>query len=503
MGVASKIVDLRPRHRALGLVRVSMEKDGGTSPEIQRHAIQSYADTHGIEVVGWVEGVDERKYSGSRAKSMWWPKLDASIDRMEAGEIDTIIVWKFSRTARNRLKWALLIDRVDRVGGEMLSATEPVESDTASGKLHRGMMGEFNAYYADMMSESWRETHMRRRRAGLTAEGGPRYGYIKQDDGTYVPHPEEAQLLAQMYRRYLAGDGFTKIAVWLNRAGHTTRNGHSWGRVPLTHLLDSGFAAGMIIHRHTTKDGKRDWRMSTATYYPGAHPALISPEEWDEYVARRRQAPEPSRVIGAKYMLTGMIFCGDCGAPMHVGNSGLKDYKCSRANQRRDVPGMYMARELVERRVREWVTELAADIDGLAAIAAKQRERKVIQLDNVQTLDRKITDVREQLGRITVRWSAKKMPDAAYDAAAAQLDAELTALEERRRAAAPRARVEVDPTKMILDLDRDWDDLLVEERRKMLRSLIRQVRIVKPVRLGAGVWRERVQIEPVWEAPVG
>ena len=45
--------------RALGLVRVSKERDGMVSPEVQRHAISDYATARGYQINGWLEGLDE------------------------------------------------------------------------------------------------------------------------------------------------------------------------------------------------------------------------------------------------------------------------------------------------------------------------------------------------------------------------------------------------------------------------------------------------------------
>ena len=491
-----------PPKRAIGLIRVSMEKDGGTSPEVQRYAIEQHAAARDYKIVDWVEGVEESKYSGSRRSSAWWPKLDSAISRLEAGECDVLVVWKFSRVGRQRLRWAVALDRVDVAGGSIESATEANDA-TPSGRFARGMLGEMNAYQAELIGETWREAHARRRRAGLPSDGGPRYGYDKQDDGTYAQNAAEAPILAEMYRRYLRGEGFTRIVQWLNTSGHPTKNGSDWSRVTVTHLLDAGFGAGKIIHRGTKKGGLRDWRISAATFYDGTHEAVITDQEWEAYKARRIEAPLPPQVVEPKYPLTGLIFCGDCGAPMHVGNQGLKDYKCSRAAQRRDVPGMYMTRALVEQRVREWLGHLAHDVDLLAAIDAQERERRVIQLDTVAAIDRKIADITERLGRITVKWAGGDMPDTAYDAAAKQLDAELASLKDRRAQATPTPRLEIDPRTLAMNLAGDWDALTVLEQRNLLRALIARVEIHKPPRQGTGVWRERVHVVPVWDPAVG
>lgn len=483
------------RHRAVLYLRQSTYREESISLELQEQAGRDYCARMGYDVVA-VEA--DPGISGRTWKR---PAVQRVMGMLENGGADVVVLWRWSRLSRNRRDWAVAADRADLAGCTIESATEPNDA-TAAGRFARGVMTELAAFESERIGEQWKETHDRRRRLGLPADGGPRYGYDKMPDGSYQPNSIEGPLLAEMYRRYLHGEGFTRIVQWLNQSGHPTKKGSRWSRVVVTHLLDAGFGAGKIIQRPTQGD-KRDWRIREATFHQGAHTPVITADQWDAYVARRLDAPAAAAVVEPKYVLTGIVFCDDCGAPMHVGNQGLKDYKCSRATQLRDVPGMYMTRALVEQRVQEWVSDLAADVDRRAELLAKRRERRVVQLDNVATLDRKITDLRTRLGRITVRWSSGGMPDAAYDAAVAQLDADLAALVERRRRAAPTDRVEVDPQKIAGDLAADWDDLSVIARRNMLRALIYQVRIQKPTRQGTGVWRDRVVIVPSWAAPVG
>lgn len=491
---ARPVARLRAK-RAVLYLRQSTYREESISLELQEQAGRDYCKRMGYDVVA-VES--DPGISGRTWKR---PAVQRVMGMLEDGGADVVVLWRWSRLSRNRRDWAVAADRADLAGCTIESATEPNDA-TAAGRFARGVMTELAAFESERIGEQWKETHDRRRRLGLTADGGPRYGYDKMPDGSYQPNSVEAPLLAEMYRRYLRGEGFTRIIQWLNDAGHPTKKGSQWSRVVLTHLLDAGFGAGKIIQR-PTQSGRRDWRIAQATFHQGIQTPVITADEWDAYVARRMDAPAPPSVIEPKYMLTGLIFCGDCGSSMHVGNQGLKDYKCSRATQFRDVPGMYMTRALVEQRIREWVEEIAADVDQAANLKAKKRERHVVQLDNVATLDRKIDDLRGRLGRITVKWSSGGMPDAAFDAAAGQLDADLSALIERRRRAAPTDRVEIDPQTIASDLAANWERFTVIEQRNTLRALIHQVQIVRPARQGRGVWRERVIIVPSWDAPVG
>lgn len=502
MGAARATAAVAPLRRADAMVRVSKDKDNGTSPELQEAAIQAYADTHRIGIANWVYGIDE---SGSRRKSAWWAKLDASIARLEAGEIDVILVWRFSRTARNRLKWAVALDRVDTAGGAILSATEPVDTDTASGKLHRGMMGEFNAYYADMMSESWKETHARRRAAGLPAGGGPRYGYERTRDHEgapwrYEPHPLEAPILAEMYRRAADGEGFASIARWLNQAGHTTRAGREWSRATVTSVLDTGFAAGKIIQRPTRGEW-RDFNPLHAAFHPGAHEPLVDEQTWGAYLARRAATPDQRRPAHGGYMLSGLVKCGDegCGAPMHVGANHRTDYyRCSRAISTGLGRKLSMTRSLVEQGVYEWLLLYAVALDREVAAAAKEKRPPIPKpVNDVAALDALLKRNSERAAKLTIRNLDGDMPDHVYRATLDELDRERRSLQDRRdQAAIPKPeRPQAAEVRAFLDA---WDTKPPDEQNAAIRALIERVVIHPPARQGTGVWRQRIEVVPTW-----
>ena len=43
--------------------------------------------------------------------------METAITMIERDEADAIVVWRWSRVSRNRLDWALAVDRVEAAGG--------------------------------------------------------------------------------------------------------------------------------------------------------------------------------------------------------------------------------------------------------------------------------------------------------------------------------------------------------------------------------------------------
>ncbi|WP_327037327.1 MULTISPECIES: recombinase family protein [Microbacterium] len=450
--------------RAIALVRVSREREGMTSPEIQRHAIEAFATQSGYTIVDWVEGIDE---SGSRARSAWWPRLEQSIDRLASGEFQTIIVWKFSRTARNRLRWAVALDRVDTLGGSIVSATEPIESRTASGKFARGLLGEVNAYQADLIGETWRDTHARRVRDGLPANGKPRFGYVYDRSAGFTHDPTTAPVLHEAYLRYTAGESIYALVAWLNAGSTRPVDGYGrkgdglWSDRTLRRVLDSGFAAGLII-----ANGQR---------HPGAHRPLITQAEWDAYLEARERRRTYRRGERSEYLLSGLVWCA-CGSKMNAGQFGrahTPKFRCKAAHEKRTHAGGYVSESVLIDAVRSWLHEREVKVREAAAagIAALPPH---ISSDPRAELSRRVTRATEKLIQLADQRIELDLPLDVYASLRDRYEASRRAAEAELRTIRVRSGA---PLRILPVLLERWEDIEVAEKRELLRAIIARVEV--------------------------
>ncbi|PRB08802.1 recombinase family protein [Microbacterium sp. MYb64] len=474
------------------MIRVSKERDGMTSPEVQRHAIEQYAARQNIDITEWVEGLDE---SGSQARSAWWPRLDYAIGKIENAEADVILVWKFSRVGRRRVRWAVALDRVDTAGGAIESATEQADA-TPSGRLQRGMMGEFNAYQAELIGETWREAHSRRVRNGLPPTGGHRFGY-RRENGTYLPDPETGPILRDLYLQYLGGIGYAALTRILNEGGHTDGRAR-WTYQGVVRMLDSGFAAG-LLGRTVVFGGKRrtppPWER---TYDEGAHEPIVTNEEWAAYVARRQQAGGTRTQERAKYLLAGLARCGDCGSSMHGKSNPNLIYMCSRASNTTGMKKVSIDAKRVDQAVMAWLFEFASDTDVRINAAAANRKRRDDSAFIIRRSTAIITKADERLAALTIKLADGTITDAAYKAAAELIEAERATAAAAVRSAAVNPVHERAPARVPKDIAMLWSRLTTDERNVLLRSLIDRVEIA-PAKHRGDI-SPRWKIVPQWEA---
>jgi site-specific DNA recombinase len=487
--------NLRPTpespRRGIGMIRVSKEGGRGErllSPEVQRASIEEHAARHGIDIVEWVEGVDE---SGSRAKSAWWPRLDRATERIERGEADVIVVWELSRTARNRLRWAVALDRVESAGGAIESATEPLDTTTAAGRFQRGVLAEMHAYKAEAIGEGWRDVHASRVRRGLPPGGKLPWGWRwDKGSGSISPDPEKAPYIVEAYRRFLAGAGIRDLTRWLNASGIRPMHATQWSNETIVQCLDSPVHAGMVVHH--------------GEQHPGAHDGLVDIATWEAY-RRERERRAGEREVKRRYLLSGIALCPctEHGTPMNgftiakASNARggrprapFVSYRCTTLGRTEGHGSWSMTARVVEGVVMDWLHEVAADIENLVPARAVQNDTSRAE---AARLRKQRDELDLALTNLTVQLATGLVPEAAYETARDQIAgrrAQLTsALADAERLI---ASVPEDPSSLARGLLDDWEELPIDGRRAVLRQLVRGV-VVDFEQRTARVW-------PVWES---
>jgi len=379
-------------------------------------------------------------------------------------------VWKYSRVSRNRLKWATAVDRVEAAGGRIESATEQVDTTTSTGRFTRGMLAELQAFEAERIGEVWKEVHARRVKSGRPATGKPKYGYLyDRDQQLHVPDPVTGPVLADLYRRYVAGESVYQLVRWLNAHGYRTLHDGLWSDRSLRRVLDSGFAAGLFAH--------------LGRLHPGVHERLIPDDLWQAYRdARRERRARPARGERSQYLLSGLVRCSRCEKPMVAGQYGARHepkYRCKTGKEQgpEGCVGGYVMASYVEGEVLAWLEDLAGDVEAAAAVVQVADARRASLRSDAQRLAREVVRVDEALQRLLVqRAESPHLPASVFDAAIAELgerhEGLTLSLEEAERA--ERTTV-ADPVAVARGLVGEWWTAPVEHRRELLRQLVDRV----------------------------
>lgn len=492
--------------RALGLVRQSKERDGSISPAIQITAIRDCAARRGYDLQPtpdgeeFLVGLDE---SGSQERSAWWKKLEQAVGWVEQGLFDVVVVWEFSRTARHRLRWAQAVDRVERAGGRIESATEQVDASTSAGRFQRGVLAEMHAYRAEAIGDGWKAAHEQRVKSGRPHSGKPKWGYVYDpEQRLHVPDRDgQGPVLADLYRRYVAGESVYQLVRWLNGHGWRTLTGGLWSDRSLRRVLDSGFAAGWF---NAGGDPKRG---IAPTLHQGVHEPLIEEELWQAYLdARAARRVLPPRVERSAYLLSGLVRCAKCGRSMVASWSdpGLKLnkrngrrysngratlwFRCKAGKEKGPAAcvGGYVKADILEGQVLGYLRGWAGLVDeGARSKTVMSARRSLLEVE-ADRLAREAARVQEALVRLVVSNAEDPLPPAVFRQSREELEARAVELEAAAESAAVASRRAArDPARAAADLLERWDRLPVAGRREILRGLIDCVL----VRTGRGVSR--------------
>lgn len=500
-----------PREPFVAYIRVSTYYEEKISDEIQRTAIQAWADRNHKEIVHWIEDLD---VSGRLLKR----RISEALRWVEERRARGIAVWRYSRFGRSRRGNAINLARLEQLGGTLESATEAADTRTPFGRFQQGIALKFAEYESDLIGQAWAETREHRRAAGLPATGKKRWGYIWHrrhvDHEAGVIHREwyepddDSRIVTTCYERIAEGASMQSVTQWLGRNGHVGTTGKPWGQSGLTRYLDSGFPAGWIRYHPDDCDCppkdpdstlSRGMLCPNRIWVPGAHEPIVPDDVWVAYKEQRERARKtPSGNRKAAYSTSGLMHCGRCGGTASAAGGSTYgagrvlirkpgyQFRCSAMKDNATCDGVYILRSVVEDAVRERLQEWADVIEREAAKIPQQRQQELETLgprDRLKAarerLNARLGEIQQQLDRQTDLLTRGIIPEDSYmrerdrlTKEQASVTAELAELEGRTEQDEARP---ADYLPVIRGLIDRWEITPVETRRAMLRTVLRGI----------------------------
>ena len=461
--------------RAVGYIRVSQAREDMISPELQRHQIEQFAIGRGIEVVEFLEDLDE---SGRRFTKR---KVAAIIEGVRAGTYDAVILWKWSRWGRNLRESLTYLAQAEDAGAIVFAATEDIDPKTSMGKFSRDQLLLIAELQSNQMSDGWKEVHDRRRRLGLPHGGKPRMGYlyVRDDFGPrFEVDTETADLVREGYERIVSGESLRAVTLDWNRRGVKTTQGKQWTPGSFGRMLDTGFAAGLLRER---SDPSRSAPRGMADYdiwREGAQQPIIDRDLWERYKAARQASvgKAPKRCPAGIRPLTGLVFCSWCGRSMssYHNNKTTVSWRCSMSSTigYDDHPSVAISEKKIVTALWDWFEHGA----GLWDAPAPSPTEAVAAIDQLQTQLHELTRRRSQLAE---GWVDGLFERGDYVRLKAETDAAIQRIQidlhEKQSGPQPQPMPVAERLQITTGLHAIWESMSPPEQNTTLRRIVARV----------------------------
>ena len=303
---------------AAAYVRVSTDDQVEFSPDSQIKALKNYAQKNEMILPNEFIFLDEGISGKSTSKRTQFNNM-ITLAKNKPKPFDVILVWKYSRFARNREDSVVYKSMLRKeLGIDVVSISEDVGDDKMS-IIFEAMIEAMDEYYSiNLAEEVKRGMTEKAKRGGVLSI--PPFGYSVKD-GQFVTIPYEAQIIKKVFSDYVNGDGFLTIAKSLNELGVRTHRGSKIESRTVEYWLNNPAYIGKT-RWNPTGATSRNYQCKDVIISDGNHEAIIDPETWKaaqqkmirqkEKYKKYRRTPDDT----LSNWCTGLIRCGVCGGAM-------------------------------------------------------------------------------------------------------------------------------------------------------------------------------------------
>ena len=341
-------------------IRVSTDaqREEGYSIDAQKEMLAAYCVSKSIKDYDYyIDG----GYTGSNIER---PELQRLISDVKSGLINTVLVYKLDRLSRSQKDTLYLIEDVfNPYGVDFVSLNESMDTSTPLGRLMLGILSAFAQLERENIRERTRMGMKERVKSGLWMGGGRvPFGYdYDKEKGILVPN-KDAETVRKIYDLYLEGYSSAKIAQMV---------GLKYEKLAIQILMRKS-NAGYINYNDEE--------------YIGKHEPIVSLDIYQQAMDCMMER-STNRSTDSRYLFTGQLHCGKCGAKMRYQKWGRHDCKIVCYSQ--DKSKIHLVKDPDCTNAKQWASDIEnAVLDNLFSFSLKQKP-----LEDTKTSTQNISEV--------------------------------------------------------------------------------------------------------------
>ena len=307
---------------AAAYIRVSTDNQTELSPDSQIKVVRQFAKQNGYiipkEFIFRDDGISGRHAD----KRPQFTQMIATA-KQKPSPFSAVLLWKFSRFARNQEESIFYKSMLRKNGVEVLSVSEPA-IDGPFGTLIERIIEWSDEYYSIRLSgEVKRGMTEKVERGGAVSI--PSFGYSIVDK-KYIPNPDTAPIVKKIFNDYINGVPSIQIARQLNDLKIKTTRGNLWENRTVDYILQNPVYIGKIRWNPKGKTN-RDFDNPDIMLVDGQHEPIIDVETFEkvqEIIAenKRTHIPHVHHKVNDDFMLHGLVKCSNCGSTLSMAVRG-------------------------------------------------------------------------------------------------------------------------------------------------------------------------------------
>ena len=249
-------------------------------------------------------------------------------------------------------------------------------------------------------------------------------GYTKDSSGNYIIDESEAAVVREIYTRYIAGEGVSKIVAYLNEQGiPTTYNKGKWYENAVYNILKNEKYTGNALLQKTMRPSfKSKTKVNNTTlpkyYVEESHPPIIDIETYEKAQERRllhtRKYHYPDSSLkrnkySTKTRYAGLVHCFYCGkAYIHRKGASTSEYSkaflmCPRNKSKKQCLGDNLSVHIIEQAVLNQIQFLIKNKTGFlkqVELAVERNPKRIELVEKLSQLQGELKNLKQNQSQL-------------------------------------------------------------------------------------------------------